>query len=426
MIFYYLFLLLAPFQQHPKLGAVLFNVGFVPVTLIKIVGLVMVASAMLAPSPTDAAPRMPTKIPLLYGTFVIVPIALTVLFGLPFPQASASALFSYGLLLVATRLLVSTSDRILNVGRVLVFAEAFGSLWLYKQQYILHELNPNGPSGDSNYEALSIVMTIPLALYVLRTDPSVFWRRLTAGCAAILTFAVFVSQSRGGILALGVLMLLAWLRAQHKLRLVVVSLVGLSIAAALAPSVTWQRFHQIQINGNHWQTGAELSTRTRIELWRGGFHIIETHPFFGIGLDQFKSQVAYYNPNLIPLARRAFIAHDTYIQVWAEDGIGILLVFLAMIWLAASNCRLAERLGAERSGDLDELALAMRFGLIAFLVGGLFLSAQLVKTLWMFVFLSPNLREIVAANTNPAQRSEPRVQRPQPRVRTVSQGYRTA
>jgi len=426
MTFYYLFLLLAPFQQHPKLGAVLFNVAFVPVTLIKIVGLLMVASAVLAPNPKDAAPRMPTAIPALYGVFVVVPIVLTVMFGKPFPQASASALFSYGLLLVATRLLVSTPERMRNVGRVLVFAEAFGSLWLYKQQYILHELNPNGPSGDSNYEALSIVMTIPLALYVLRTDPSVLWRRLAAGCSAILLFAVFISQSRGGIVALGVLMLLAWLRTQHKLRVLMLAAVGLSVAAALAPSVTWQRFHQIQVSGSHWQTGAELSTRTRIELWRGGIHIIETHPFFGLGLDQFKTQVAFYNPNLIPLARRTFIAHDTYIQVWAEEGVGILAVFLATIWLALKNCRFAERVGGGSSNSLDELGLAMRFGLIAFLVGGLFLSAQLVKTLWMFIFLSPNLREIVSANLTPVRRSGSTDQRHQPKLKTVSHGYRTA
>jgi O-antigen ligase len=386
----------------------------------------MVASAVLMPAPKDAAPRMPTAISVLYGVFVAVPIGLTVLFGQPFPQASASALFSYGLLLIATRLLISTPDRMRNVGRVLVFAEAFGSLWLYKQQYILHELNPNGPSGDSNYEALSIVMTIPLALYIFRTDPSVLWRRLAAVCSAILLFAVFISQSRGGILALGVLMLLTWLRTQHKMRVVVLSVVGLSVAAALAPSVTWQRFHQIQLSGSHWQTGAELSTRTRIELWRGGLHIIETHPFFGLGLDQFKSQVAFYNPNLIPLARRAFIAHDTYIQVWAEEGVGVLVVFLAMIWLALSNCRVVERAGGGGSDSLDELGLAMRFGLVAFLVGGLFLSAQLVKTLWMFVFLSQNLREIVSANVKPARRPESTEPRYQTKLRTVSHGHRTA
>lgn len=425
MIFYYLFLLLAPFQEHPKIGAVLFNVAFVPVTLTKIVGLLMVASAVLVPGPKDGAPRLPTVIPVLYAVFVAVPLGLTMLFGLPFPKAPASALFSYALLLIATRALVSTPDRIRNVVRVLVFAEAFGSLWLYKQQYILHELNPNGPSGDSNYEALSIVMTIPLALYVLRTDSSVLWRRLAAGCAAILVFGVFISQSRGGVVALGVLVLLTWLHARRKLMAIVLSLVGLSLAAALAPNVTWQRFQQIQLSGR-WKTGAELSTRTRIELWRGGLHIIETHPVLGLGLDQFKAQVAFYNPNLIPLARRTFIAHNTYIQLWAEEGAGILAVFLAMVWLAIANCRLVGRSGDGRTGGFAELGIAMRFGLLAYLVGAFFLSAQLVKTLWMFVFLSQNLREIVSANMSPARGPESTDQRCQPTRRAVRYGYRTA
>ncbi|MGH7932968.1 MAG: O-antigen ligase family protein, partial [Candidatus Binataceae bacterium] len=380
---------------------VLFNLWFVPITPIKIVGLLMVVGAMFAAAPAAAAKRLSSAIPILYIAFAALPIALTLLFGITFPRASASALVSYGLLLIATRRLVSTPERLANVVRVLVFAETFGSLWLYKQQYILHMLNPNGPSGDSNYEALSIVMTIPLAIYLIRNDHSVMWRRIALVCTPILGFALLVSQSRGGVLALAVLIVLAWLRSSRKLMFVIVGAMLLGAAAAMAPQVTWERFQQIQISGRP-TTGAELSTRTRIELWRGGLHIIEKHPIFGIGLNQFKEQVAFYNPRLIAVAGKSFIAHETYIQVWAEEGLPVLVVFLTMIGRALLNCRYAEREGCGRGGGFGELGIAMQFGLIAYMVAALFLSAQLVKTLWMFVFLSQNVREIECATKDAA------------------------
>jgi O-antigen ligase len=404
MSLYYLFLLLAPFQEHPKLGAVLLRVGFMPITPIKIIGMAMVACALWAPPPLHAAKRLRNSISTLYCTFAGLPLLLSFIFGMGFPKASGSALISYTFLLISTRRLVSTRERLRNVIRVLVFSEAFGTLWLYKQQYVLHLANPNGPSGDPNYEALSIVMTIPLAMHLLRNDPSPIWRRIALGCLPVMTFAVFVSQSRGGVVALGLLVLLGWARSQHKVSAIILGTLALGIAIAASPRATIERFEQIQISGRA-RTGAEVSTRTRIELWKGGLRMIEANPLVGIGLDQFKSNIANYNPKVLKVGGRAFIAHNTYIQVTAEEGVPMLLVFLAGIWSAMKNCRYAERHGNTSGHGINELGIAMRLSLIAYMVAAFFLSAQLVKMLWMLVFLSQNVREIVTVREATADQS---------------------
>lgn len=400
MAFYYLFVLLAPFQEHPKLGAVLMSVGPISITPIKLAGLLMVGAALLAADLPGAAPRRPTAVPALYGLFAVVPLAEVLVFGLPAPALSMAPLISYGFLMIATRRLVRTRERLQSVLRVLVLAETIGSLWLYKQNYIQHLSNPNGPSRDSNYEALSLVMTLPLASYLARHDPNRSRRRISQGCTPVLGFAVFVSQSRGGVLALAALSALGWLRSRRKLATALVGLGALALAALCAPSVTWERFHEIQLAGRP-TTGAEMSTRTRIELWRGGLRMIETHPLCGIGLDQFKSQVGYYNPALYQVSKRNYIAHNTYIHVAAEEGLPVLAVFLAMIWLTLRSCRRAQR--EARDELLAGLASSMELGLAAYLVVAMFLSAQLVKTLWIFVPLSQNLLEIVLAAELPAQ-----------------------
>jgi putative inorganic carbon (hco3(-)) transporter len=393
MPFYYLFLLLAPFQEHPTLGIVLLEAGPIPITPTKLVGILMVIAAFLAPRPLRAAPRLSSAIPTLYMLFVLLPLVEVFGFGLPTPTRSLSALISYGLLIIATRRLVCTPDRLNNVLRVLVLAETIGSLWLYKQQYIEHIPNPHGPSSDSNYEALSLVMMLPLAVYLLSHDVKQIWRTISLICLPVLAFAVFVSQSRGGVVALGTLCLLGWIRSRRKLAMAVGGLVILAALALAVPDVTWSRFQQIQVTGRP-QTGAEMSTRTRVELWRGGLRMIEAHPLFGIGLDQFRAQIGYYNPALYEVSNRTYIAHNTYIHIAAEEGLPILCLFMAMLRLASRNFRLAQRSGP--SNELSDVASSMKLGLIAYLIAAFFLSAQLEKTLWVFIALSQNLREIAA------------------------------
>ena len=50
VILYFLFLFLVPFQEHPILGAQLFHVGSFPITPIKLVGIPLVAAALLLPA----------------------------------------------------------------------------------------------------------------------------------------------------------------------------------------------------------------------------------------------------------------------------------------------------------------------------------------------------------------------------------------
>jgi O-antigen ligase len=397
MFFYYLFLLLAPFQDHPKLGAVLFDFGFIPVTPIKVVGILMVAAALLAPRPANAARPIPTAIPGVYAAFLGFPLFGAIVRGQPPPAASLSALVSYGLLLIATRRLIATRERARNSIRVLVLAEAIGTLWIFKQYYFLHWPRPVGPSSDENYEALSLVMALPLAIWLASRDEHRIWRRFGGACAPLLAFSVFVTQSRGGLLALLMLAAAGWLHCSRKLATMLFIVTVLGVDALLAPRGIWSRLQETQVWGSP-ASGPAVSTRARIELWKGGLSMMQTHPLLGVGLDRFKGAVGRYNPKVHEIAHSDYIAHNTYIQEGAEGGLPTLALFLALISLAMANCRDVERQQGKSEGGLIDLGSAMRLGLFAYTVGAFFLTAQFIKEFWLFVFLSHNLREIVAAD----------------------------
>jgi O-antigen ligase len=422
VILYFIFLFLVPFQEHPILGAQLIHVGSFPVTPIKLVGIPLIAAAMLLSRPRDAAPQPGTGILLLFAAFALFQIAGTVLSSLGFPGTDASTLSSFAILMLATNLLISTRHRLQMTIRVIVLVETFASIWLYKQYYILHWPRPIGPSADPNYEALSLVMIVPLAIWMTRYEQRDLWKWVGRICTPILAFAVFVSQSRGGLLGLMVVFALMWVYSPQKIRLIVRVVAAAALMFAIGPGQVIKRLQQIQFEGRV-ETGAELSTRCRFELARAGIHMMEEHPVFGVGLAQFRSVEFHYNPMLSIVEPSAHIAHNTYVQLGAEGGIPTLALYLAILGLTLATCRSSQKLRGVPK-DISALALSLQIGLLGFMVAGMFLSAEYVKEVWVFISLAPNLyaislqaaatsRKTVSARLEPATQMALR-----PRLRT--------
>jgi len=263
---------------------------------------------------------------------------------------------------------------------------------MYKQYYIYHMSRPIGPSSDPNYEALSLVMIVPLAIWMIRYEERDLWKWVGRICTPILAFAVFVSQSRGALLALTVMAALAWVKSGRKMQL----LVGFAAAAAfmfvIGPGGMIKRIQQIRVQGEA-RTGAEGSTRERVELARAGIHMIEAHPVFGIGLNQFKSVELQYNPMLKSVDPSLQIAHNTYVQLGAEGGIPTLALYFAILGVTLATCRTSHKLPGVPE-DISALALSLQIGLIGPMVEEIFLSAVYIKEVWIFISLVPNLYAI--------------------------------
>lgn len=422
MTLYFLFLFLVPFQEHPILGAQLFHAGSFPMTPIKVVGIMLVAAAILMPRPRDAAPRPSAGILLLFAAFALFQVLGTTLSSLSFPSNDASTLLSFAILMFATNMLISTQHRLQMTIRAIVLVETFASTWMYKQYYIYHWPRPIGPSSDPNYEALSLVVTVPLAIWLARYEIRDLWKWVGRICSPILAFAVFVSQSRGGVLALVVMAALAWVSSRHKIRLMVGVAATAAFMFAIGPGQMIKRLQQIQVQGQA-ETGAEVSTRARVELAKAGISMMAAHPVFGIGLGQFKSVEFHYNPVLTDLEPDPHIAHDTYVQLGAEGGIPTLALYLAILVVTLATCRRARK-APGMPVDIASLALSFQIGLIGIMVAEFFLSAQYVKEVWVLISLAPNLYAIslhAAAASAKTVSAQPKPARPivlKPRLRT--------
>jgi hypothetical protein len=402
MPLYYLLLFAIPFHSDPRLGMNLFSAGPIIVTPVKVLGLLAVASAWLSPQPEASVPRISNPMPLLFVPFAVIPIVVMIVFSLPTDAGQIGQLISTALLFSATRPLVRTQERMVNVTRVLVCAFAFSSLWVYKQYFVEHLSRPYGLENESNYEAMMLLLSIPMAFWMGCYERSSRWRRIGFACGLLLAGAAVLTQSRAGIIAGGTMGLLAAISSKRKVLGITVLAVAAVIVFNYGPAGISQRFRSIKFTGDP-QNGDEDSSRIHVELLRAGLSMMEGNPIIGVGMGQFKALAPLYNPGLYQVSTRSFIAHDTLMQIGTERGVPVLLLFIAMIVVALHNFSIGRR-----SSDpaLAALCLSMWIALIGICVATLSQSAELFPY-FLFIILSQNLREVAYPVIKPVTQCKP-------------------
>jgi O-antigen ligase len=415
MSLYYSLLLFTRFHSDPRLGTPLFNAGFVLVTPVKVVGLFTVLAALVAERPSDAAPRLRNSLPVVFFAFTVIQVLEVLAFRLPIPSTSISSLVSIGLLMVATRALISTEERMRKAVRMMILASAFASLWIYRQHFLQHVFPANGIEQDTNYEALTLVMGIPLAIWMVGYETGTWWKRIGAVCAGLMAGGVLLTESRAGVIAAVVMGLAAVVVTRRKILTLVLIVIAVAIGVVMAPDGLSARFHSIKLEGAA-TNGDEASSRTHFELMKAGLAMIESYPLTGVGLERFKDNAPYYNRELLQVAGRRYIAHDTYIQIAAETGLPVLILFLALMTVAFMNCRTVRR---SANVPLARMATAMQLGLIGFSIAAASVTAEYVTTFWIVVFLSQNLRELAAFAASRVQPQARRANEATARIRAL-------
>jgi O-antigen ligase len=388
----YILLFVTPFHYDPRLGRSLFDAGVVIVTPIKILGLLAAVVALVATPPKDASPRLRTSLIALFLLFAIVPVVVTLVYGLPMPVGEISQLLSSAFLFVAMIPMVRTEERMVKVVRTLVMGFAFGSLWVYKAHFMGHEQRASGLEGDGNYDALMLLLSLPLAFWMVRYEESWWSRRIGLICGLLFAFAIVLTESRGGIIAGGAMGLFAAVRTRRKILGMMLFAAAAFVLFSFRPSGLLERFASIELVGRP-VNGAAESSRIHFELLKAGLRMIGAHPVFGVGLERFKAVVPEYDPEILKLSGHSWIAHDTFVQVGAEAGIPALLLFLTMLGIAFRNFGLAQRSSNDR---LAALGFAMTTSLLGISIDGLSFSAEFLP-FCILIVLSQSLREIAHA-----------------------------
>jgi O-antigen ligase len=229
--------------------------------------------------------------------------------------------------------------------------------------------------------------------------------RLGALAAGGLCIAgIFLTGSRGGLVSLTVALaafLVVGARWRGRLVLVVaiVTLAGVGYFSYAASEET--RSHVSSVGSG---TG-------RLDLWTVAWRMVEDEPLQGVGAGNFPVSSVHYllQPGAIERADYIIgtprVAHNTYIQLWAELGLVGLILFILVAGFCLYAALKAAGLFAEQ-GDarMEVIARALFVALAGLLAANFFGSRLANKEIWLLLGLAPALLAIGRARNGPASR----------------------
>lgn len=230
--------------------------------------------------------------------------------------------------------------------------------------------------GDGNDFALSLNIVIPFCVFLMLESKAGTKRLMYGGILVILVLAVLLTQSRGGVLALVCVGLYLWIKSDRKLLGAVGMVVILLLALPFVPVELSQRMEHLtgekQLDG---------SAQGRLLAWGAAIRMAADNPLLGVGVGHFPVKFGVeYRPEGFGADEMPWLtAHSSYFLILGELGIPGITFLLAIILrnLMAGERMLREikRHGKENSVGLQRLVIALNASLVAFAVGGAFLSA---------------------------------------------------
>jgi O-antigen ligase len=227
-----------------------------------------------------------------------------------------------------------------------------------------------GPYVNHNHYAglMELLVPIPLVIALSRLVPEK--TRIAAGvAAAIMTGTIFLSGSRGGMLAVfaelaifGVILLRQKRSARIALGMAAFAVVLISLLVWLGGKELTSRVGSISQEAR-----GEISGGMRLSIYKDGIRMFAHRPVLGWGLGTFP--VIY--PQFRSFYTNFFVneAHNDYVQLLAEMG---LVGFGIMVWFLIVMYQHARRKIAKWSTEVTSAAtLACSLGVIGILLHSL-------------------------------------------------------
>ena len=261
---------------------------------------------------------------------------------------------------------------------------AYGSADIIREWLSWHQIVSGYRSGDSvgdgNYFSTTAALIVPFVFLMMFRARKSLEKLFFLGCSLLSVTAIMLTGSRGGALAVGASLLYVTLHSPHRVRnLILIGVLTVPLAVLVPVSPVQRLLHPNERGIN--------TEQTRLQAWNAGLKMFESHPFFGVGLGNFKVLMPTYAD---AGDETDTIAHNTYLEYLAELGPLGLLFFVTIAFCAFHSLRRV-RTQTHEAGPTSYLhlvALALESGLVGYLVGACFLSAEYEKLFWVVIFLS--------------------------------------
>lgn len=219
-----------------------------------------------------------------------------------------------------------------------------------------------------------------------------------AGFLIILAIALGATLTRSAWLSFAFgCIVLVWLHdRRRKVRLILPLLLILAAWGTNAAIHRWRGVGLIDLN--------DPGTQYRVEMWREGLKLAETHPWFGVGMNTIRDSPSSFN--LVAQSKYNLWSHfhSTPIQLAVMQGFPVLIAWFAVMGsLLVLLVRLVRQAREQQNWVAYGMALGILGGTIAFLVSSAvqynFGDSVVALQFWFFVGLALALRRQLQAGS---------------------------
>ena len=229
---------------------------------------------------------------------------------------------------------------------------------------------PGGMLKDNNDFALAMVMNIPFVFYLGLSEKDARVRKLFMALVPLTMITVVLTHSRGGFLAMvATVSLIVWRTKRRWLGFGMGAVVAV-LFVFLMPESYKERLSTI----GEYKT--ESSAQSRIESWGVALRMISDSPVIGVGFRQFQSAYFDYLPEELRQSDTSYVAHNSYLQIWAETGSISFFIYMLMLasvfWTLGRLRRRATRMYG--TSWVIDYARMYEASLLGFMVGSTFLN----------------------------------------------------
>ncbi|HUQ88890.1 MAG TPA: putative O-glycosylation ligase, exosortase A system-associated [Vicinamibacterales bacterium] len=276
-----------------------------------------------------------------------------------------------------------------------------------KQGWAQMVLNPGAPNlnavpflGDNNLVAVGMAMLLPMVTALGATATG--WQKRGFQFLSIgVLYRALSTYSRGGFLSIGAVGAIYWWRSPHKLKTGAAVLVATLLVLPVLPQAFWDRMSTITAPADE----RDDSQQSRLHFWQVAVAMANDRPWLGVGHKGYEPAYNQYDwTHGEFMTNRA--VHSAWFGVLADLGYPGLLIFLTVTFSSLFACRRVRKWWrrGDLPGPLGHYAIGLETAMVAFMVGGSFVSFHYNEMLWHFFALTMAL-ERVAVREMTAQRA---------------------
>ncbi|MFO0981203.1 MAG: putative O-glycosylation ligase, exosortase A system-associated [Planctomycetota bacterium] len=264
---------------------------------------------------------------------------------------------------------------------------------------------PGGMLKDNNDLCLALNMNIPFLYYLAWSVNNQRWRTGLLASVVMTIGTIVLTTSRGGFVTLAAVSFFIVMKSRKKLLGCSIGAVAGIIFLLALPADYVARLKTIK------SPEQEASARARLDSWMTALKMVRANPAFGVGFNNFRPVFAFYDVNpeggIKSVSR---VAHNSYLQLWAESGTPALFFFLVTIAYSYYRMGKLRRWNYRVHGPIwvTNFTQMIQLSLTAFVVGGTFLNRAHFDFLYHLIAISVCLEVVAEREVAARKRGGPR------------------